>query len=172
MSDTDLVPVLDELLEQVVQALADACAPVRVATLETGLPAWDWCCEGHAFIRAPAVYPSNQFPQQTIRTGNCTIGTAVQIEVGVLRCAPSMQDNADAPDPEDVSATSRQVYYDAQVVKDVLDGFEIAGGRRANLILGGWEPYDVEGGCAGGFWQAWIDPTLCVPPCTSPSDEG
>lgn len=167
-----LGPVLETLLADVVDALATACAPVGVSTIELGEVPFDWCCQGHAFIRAPRIHPTNPFPQQAFRNGNCELPTAVMVEVGVLRCAPTLQANGDSPDPEDVTAVSLQVYDDAAILYEVLTGFEIGGGARASTVIDSWEPYDTQGGCAGGRWLVWLDPLICAPTCTSEGDEG
>ena len=166
-----LGPVLEDLLADVVDALEAACTPVGKSSIETGTIAWDWCCEGHAYVRVPRIHPSNPFPQQALRQGNCALPTAVMVEVGVLRCAPTMDNLGNSPDAEDVTASSLEVYDDASTVYEVLRDFQIGNGARADTVIESWEPFDSQGGCAGGAWVAWIDPHICAPTCSSFSDE-
>ncbi len=162
---------LSLILGDVVDALADVGAPVAVSTIEPGMVSWDYCCAtddgvGQAFIRVVRIVAAEPFPQQTLVPRSCPPTMAALVEVGVLRCAPTLTSQANAPAPAEVTATAAQVIADMSVVYSVLKG-HVPDWALFPTTLDTWSPIGPEGGCAGGAWQAWIDVAICPPEVTS-----
>lgn len=160
---------MQTILDEVGDALADAGYPVSITTVEPGPVAWDYCCgDGHLYIRLVRVHPSNPFPQQSLEPRNCDLVMAAQIEVGVLRCAPTMDPQGNSPKPEEVTATADQIVADMSIVYSVLKS-HVPVWANFPPVLDNWQPLGPEGGCAGGAWTAWIDVAICPPTPTSPT---
>lgn len=121
--------------------------------------AWDECCCrqqedgtvccGEAWVRAVSLYPSTNFPTPDSQAPLCTSGLfAAVVELGVLRCAPSPDDQGNPPSVEDVEATARQVLVDSKAMRTAAKCCFPSDQR--DVLIGAWQPVGPEGGCVGG----------------------
>lgn len=159
-----------------VQALA--CLQANVASLESppkyvqirpgiaftaGLSQLeDECCEGSAWIRVVSITPTDDFPSAA-GVGNCSpMALAVDLELGILRCAPT-RSNVSA----DQIVTSTQWQDAARLVMN-----DAAALRRTacciaalddvgNFMIGAWTPQQVEANCMGGTMSMTIQAPAC-----------
>jgi hypothetical protein len=166
---------LTTILEEVVDALDIYGQPVTTSTVEPASPAGlDYCCPhdeqetgGHAYIRIVRGHMVEPFPQQSTNPTNCKkIGFLV--EVGVLRCSPTMDSEGTPPPPEEVTDLADLVVRDMSIMHSVLAS-HTPDYALFPLVLDTYTPVEVEGGCAGGTWQFWMDAAICPPVPTSPS---
>lgn len=166
-----MVVILDELVD----ALDLAGQPVSSQTIEPASPAGlDYCCPhddqstgGHAYIRIVRMHMSTAFPQQSLDPTPCRQPAAL-MEVGVLRCAQTLNEAGDAPPPESITGLAQLVVGDMSVMYSVLAGHTPDYALHP-LSLDTYTPIEVEGGCAGGVWQFWADVAICPPTPTSPA---
>ncbi len=101
-------------------------------------------------------------PTQAIEAMRCTSWRGCEIEVVVMRCAPSdVTDNAGnikPPSIEAIEAAAKDAARDAQIVSRGLTRALRAGsfGESPNFALGQWKPLGPQGGLVGGVTSAFI----------------
>lgn len=160
---------LEDTLLGAVSALEDACTPVDTWTVEAGEPSWDYCCgQGHAYVRVVQAGPTDQFPTLVVDPRHCGYETAAYVEVGVLRCAPTLDSRGNPPDPAEVTAAARSTYEDMQTLHAYLTSISEEWDPYG-VALDTWEPLDLEGGCQGGAWRLWMWVRPCAPTCENGS---
>lgn len=165
---------MTDILDEVVEGLDLSGQPVGSHSVEPASPAGlDYCCPsdnsdtgGHAYIRIVRIQMSDPFPQQSTNPTNCR-NMAALMEVGVLRCAQTMNEAGDTPSPEDLTALAELIVGDMSTMYSVLTG-HTPDYANFPLVLDTYTPIDVEGGCAGGTWQFWADVAVCPPVPSSP----
>jgi hypothetical protein len=139
------------------QQLQDSLGgPPAVCCLTSGAPVVPECCGGFSWVRLIGAYPSIAFPQVAAAPQRCFIDTwALQVEVGITRCAPVPCDS--------LSAACCTAEADAAAI--LLDDFTrmrmlfTCGciGLPSDLIIpGAFKVYGPEGGCIGGSITATI----------------
>jgi hypothetical protein len=168
-----LAPVVEALLACLVVRLEQAGAPVCRAFWHPGATApWDACgesgdgAEGQAWIAVPRVFPSDNFPTETANAHRCIpMGYGVELVVGVLRCASTVDSSGQPPSSEAVSADALKVSRDRHAVLEsivcCLFGDDPDPG---NYRLGAWEALGPDGGCVGGQWRVQV----ALPACRCP----
>lgn len=121
----------------------------------------DECCEGSAWIRVVNIVPTDDFPTPRTGPGNCQpMALAVDLELGILRCAPTRSDvNADE--------IVRGVQWSEAVRLTMNDAAAL---RRTacciaalvdNYTIGTWSPQQVEANCMGGTMSMTIQAPAC-----------
>lgn len=122
----------------------------------------DECCEGSAWIRVVNITPTDTFPSAS-GVGNCgPYALAVELELGIIRCAPTRSD----VHPDQV-VTGNQWYDAARLVMN-----DAAALRRTacciaaledvdNYLIGQWTPQQVEANCMGGTMTMTIQAPAC-----------
>lgn len=165
---------LTTVLGEVVDALDAFGQPVAGSTIEPASPAGlDYCCPqvadgdgGHAYIRIVRAHVTNPFPQQSVTPGKCP-QVGVLAEVGVLRCAPTMDSAGAPPAAELITALAAEVVADMSIMYTVLVEHRPDYALHP-VAIDTYTPIEVEGGCAGGVWQFWLDVAVCPPVAESP----
>lgn len=126
----------------------------------------DECCSGIAWVRPGAMWETDNFPVQ--RTGADKIEPAyyaVQIELGVLRCLPTIGDNpADGPDAKPTKAqwleATQEAMDDAAALRRVVCCLREIYHVDA-VVAGQINPLENEANCAGTSLVI----TMRVPAC-------
>jgi hypothetical protein len=119
---------------------------------------WDYCdgCDGGlcgmAYARLITAYPYDSFPTIALDQ-TCRKPLAYQIEVGVMRCFPIMDDDGSLPMPGVVSDAVLSAYDDMEAMRRAL---LCCGQTGVEVWLGEYLPAN-EGGCAGGAFTAFIN---------------
>lgn len=145
------------LLQAVGEELAAGQAgPVGTQLLAPGAgpPPADWCCrhtgpdgtdgEGMAWVRLVRRYPSTRFPAPDTTPARCGASWAVDVELGVYRCAHTLDDQGNPP-------TAAEMTADALMVNDDAHSLLRAACRvRWPYVIGAWTPLGPSGGCVGG----------------------
>lgn len=151
--DTMLGLALDALVEGLAGTMA---GPVGNALLAPGsaVPA-DWCCAcgggatdlcGQAHVRLSRLWPSTVFPVPDASIRRCSGELAVEVELGVFRCAAGLDEDGSPPPPE-------RVAYDARVALDDLAAMHTVASStfgRTPVVVGEWTPIGPSGYCHGG----------------------
>lgn len=119
--------------------------------------AWDYIGDtgqGMAWVRLMNIYPSAAFPavDSTLRS-SCASPLAAQVEMGILRCAPSPDSDGTPPSmAAQWEATRLQLADMAAMYAAVRCCYD----RQENMVLGQYNPAGPEGGVVGGTWQVWL----------------
>lgn len=155
-------------LESVLSAYdAEAC---RTFVAPGGSPAWDACCdcgtgEGMAWVQISQVFPTDNFPVQQTGAMRCApTGYGVQLVVGILRCAATLDDTGRAPSQERLTADAHKVQRDRAIVQEAIRCCYIDTADPGSYVIGPWTPLGPTGGCVGG--QTTL--SVVVPSCRCP----
>lgn len=162
MADLSVFPVAQVLLECLAAEVALLDQAPAVTSLRVGSQVEllialtrDECCEGVAWVRVAAIYPSSTFPvADTVWTPCAPVQWAAVFELGVARCAPTPDANS-IPSADDWNALAEAVLEDAAAMRRAICCFEATERDRMNLP-GLWTPLPVEGGCVGGTQQLTV----------------
>lgn len=161
---------LAEALSDCLCILLEEEAPVRCCCVMFGADvAWDDCsCDGRrggmAWVRIANVYPTATFPSpytgQPGPCGGAYDGWAVTLELGILRCAPTIDERGRLPRCDQNWSAARRAAADAHLMRRAVMCCSWAGDRR--YIVGSWEPLGPEGGCHGGVMTVTVNSRACV----------
>lgn len=162
-------PVGDRVVWPVMVSLAECLCtqitgsglpePCFCGILPGGEAAYDYCdsCEdgtcGQAWVRLAQAFPSSAFPVPDVGRGTCASPLAFELVVGIVRCAPSPDDQGNPPSLGDQFATSQLVVADMMAMRRAIMCCAQAQKGR-DYTLGFYLPVGPEGGCVGGVWTA------------------
>lgn len=159
------------LLECASEALAgtDAGAPPAAYLVPGAQVAWDHCaCEGQLTVHVQTAYPSDNFPDQALRTQGCTTAfTVVHYVVTILRCAPGSDDEMGPPTPAEMTAAALLDFADRAAVRQgvacCLLGLAVEDRRRPGPPWVMQEQLGVgaEGGCVGSELHVLVGHLNC-----------
>lgn len=125
------------------------------------------CCNGLAWVRVSQIAPSSgqNFPAQDLIPQRCgTQRYAVELEMGIVRCAPVATGQAiPSGDIWNISAVDTLADFAAmdRAVCCFLEGF------TGIALQGAWTPLAVQGMCVGGVMNL----TASANPCNCVDDE-
>lgn len=160
--DTMLLPVLDQLRLCLCSSLDEADAGGCFCGLYPGpTVAADFCsCDstgggcGMAWVRLMRIFPSTVFPTQDSTLNNCGGRLAAQVEVGIYRCQPTVENNGQM-DPVKLVAAAAQLTEDAMLMRKAIvccaEQF-----KHRDFLLGQWQPAGL-GDCGGGTWSLFVE---------------
>jgi hypothetical protein len=121
---------------------------------------WDYCgaeCKndacGMAWVRAGTSAPYSTFPLAELDSA-CEKPLFYEIEVGVLRCLPIIEDDGSLPAAADITEAALGLAIDQMALHRAIRCC-----RLGAFALGAWRPVGPQGGCVGGFWTLYVDPT-------------
>lgn len=166
-----------EMLEAVGEALeADTAGgkPARACVYNGGTAvAYDDCCDGQLWVAWGRTIPSDwkqqsfgRYPTASPRAvagfSKCLTMVAIDYEVGILRCAPTLDEHGNPPSAEEIEASARQMHEDAWVILRAtltqLDAWEHGG------TFVSWEaqvPIDDNAGCVGSLLRFSVGHPIC-----------
>jgi hypothetical protein len=166
-----LTPMLQRLTDYVEARLEADSVPVRSSAIVGGqFVAWDDCCDdngqsnGQLRVRVTRTALTDRFPQEPADILRCPTGTIVNVEIGVLRCAATMDDQGNPPTAAQLDAEAALLMADRKAIFMALlcdfpaDGTMDEDRGIANIV---WEPMGPEGGCVGGMVTADIELIEC-----------
>ncbi len=165
-TDLSVTPIVEALLACYEVEVGKVADPPASVCLRTGdqvallvAQSADECCDGLAWVRVAAVYPSANFPEPDAAPSNCgPIQWAVVLELGAARCAPT-GDAQSIPTCEQWLAVSRAVLDDrAAMVRAVCCW---GADTVWPYLVGQWSPWPTEGGCVGGTMQVTVAAPFC-----------
>jgi len=171
-ADPSVLPIATSLLTCLEDALQDMPDPPAKVSLRVGVQTElllsqtaDECCEGVAWVRLVAVYPSSNFPNPDTAWSSCgPLQWAAILEMGVARCAPTPDEN-EIPSADEWNALAEAVLGDAAAMRRALCCFADLEADRMYLP-GLWQPLPVEGGCVGGVQTV----TIAIDNCDCPDE--
>lgn len=142
---------------------ASVGGPVCQCMLTAGTStAYDNCCQGQAWIRVVSVYPSKSFPTPDGSRFRCDHQMmAAELEIGVVRCAPTMDDDGNPPSVQAIEESFRVVHSDrVRVMRALSCCFRPEQGCEV-INIGQWTPVAEQGGCVGGMTDVTISFNDC-----------
>lgn len=125
------------------------------------------CCAGLAWVRVAQITPSSgqNWPAQDLQPQRCgTQRYAVELEMGVVRCAPVATDRGiPSEDTWNISAVDTLADFAAmdRAICCFQDGF------TGLTLPGAWTPLAVQGMCVGGTMNL----TVSAAPCNCVDEE-
>lgn len=136
------------MLADVQACLAAAGRPVSRAVVTVGAATWDECCAGMLYVNVVRTFRSESFPVEDVSWVPCRRNPlAVELVVGVLRCAPLPDDRGNLPSASAITAASLVVLDDAQTVAACLTKWGCDDDVAS--VLAGQTMLADEGGCVG-----------------------
>lgn len=157
-----VLPVAATLLAALDGILEASDAPVCQTGFGFGSPPpVDACCEcpdpavtrsGQAWVRVGALWYTKAFPALLTTVTNCEPSLAATFSLGIYRCAPTLDDEGNPPDPTELGlALDRQLQDAALLLQAVQVTFSDAPpGIDRPYLVSQWEPQEPRGGCMGG----------------------
>ena len=140
-----LTRIVTESLDIVTESLSE---PVDRAIVAPGREvAWDDCCDGMAWVRVVNMLPRFSSTETQRQVPCAQIGWDIELGIGVLRCVAVLDDDGNAPYPDQITSDGLSVIRDAFELRS-LDLTEIKGVLTSRIRR--WDPLGPEGGCAGG----------------------
>lgn len=113
-------------------------------------------CAGMAWVRLVSANPTVAFPAGDLTALNCGYTLAYNIEMGVLRTAPTATmfgSEIEIPTPEQQFEASDAQFKDLEAMHRAL---KASGPDFADFLLGAYAPSGPEGGAVGGTWTATL----------------
>lgn len=148
-----------DLLTRLTQELLDcACSSLEKtqcgcpsrAFVAVGTVAWDSCCDGgQLWVAVDRIFPYGQFPGPISGALNCAPPLAADIVIGILRCAPTLNDQGEAPTAEALSLSAAAVLEDAYTLETGILCCLAEHARARPFVVGNQRPLGPTGGCVG-----------------------
>jgi hypothetical protein len=124
--------------------------PCIISPLPGALVAFDYCEDGGmAWARLVTIEPV----QDLDPFAACATMYDVTVEIGVLRCAPTLHEDGSLPSREEQIAASLLQNHDMGVLHKVFSCYAAPKAFEGPAI-GIFQPVGPDGGCLGGVWTA------------------
>jgi hypothetical protein len=157
VDDTIAWPILMDLVQCLCAELAKSnlppvciCSPMPGETIAVDYVTAE---AGMAWVRLVQAYPSTNFPAQTA-AASCGAPLAIQYDVGVAYCAPTLEEDGSAPGMlVQFETTQVQLAAMAAIRRAILC---CLGAATKDAVLGLYTPMGPAGGVVGGFWTVAI----------------
>lgn len=159
-----------DLITRLTQELLDCCCSALEKTacgcpdrafVSAGAVAWDRCCDGgQLWVGVERIYAYSAFPAPA-GIINCFPPLAADIVIGILRCAPTVNDQGEPPTVDALNTSSAQVYEDAYAVTNGVLCCLVPTQRERLFVMGNQRPVGPSGGCTGSELRltvALVDP--------------
>jgi hypothetical protein len=152
-----------DLLASYVEALVAVGRPVDRWEVIVGSPAPIDCCAGYAYATVRRIYYSSTFPADDALLAGagvpgfdplaCGTGSpAMLLELGIVRCLPTLSDTGAMPALAGVALATSGLYYDAELLVTIASCSGPWNRTTAAVNLG--EP---SGGCVGAAASLSVD---------------
>lgn len=172
VADPVVMPLAREMLACLEQEIDKVLNPPAYVQLRAGsvvdyliaANGKDECCEGLAWVRPAAFYPSGQAPfpaQDAVPFKGGVRAWAITLELGAIRCAPVGDENTLPSGAEWDAATQAEMDDAAAMRRAICCFIDAVPGRSGKVLLGQWTPIQIQGGCLGGS----IPVTILGPAC-------
>lgn len=160
-----------ELLDCACTALRDYApkgCPPRACVYNGGLDvAFDDCCAGQLWVAWGGTRPTITFPDEirdriATQCGNASL--VLEYEVGIARCAPTLDEQGNPPTCEQIAESALQMHQEAYIILRALMCC-LEEWRRAGLqaIWTAQTPAGDEGTCVGSVVRILVGMSAC--PC-------
>lgn len=139
-----------------------------------GPPPWDTCCdcgtgEGMAYVQIASVAPTDNFPIQQTGAMRCPpTGQIIELNIAVIRCAATVDDQGRAPSAERMTADALKVQRDRAIVYEAIKCCYLDDADPGTYVIGAFTPLGPNGGCVGGTTSLTLAANVCR--CPEPHD--
>lgn len=147
--------LLDEILACACNTLnegfSDCACPCRLF-ISAGPPVWDveaCCSDGQLTANIERIYTFGNFPVQASGVNLCQTPLAVDVNVTLLRCFPTLKDDGNAPSSAELQLASEAVYRDMYLLTNGLLCCLSRTGKRRNFVFRQARVVGPQGGCVG-----------------------
>lgn len=161
-ADTLAMPLLQGLIDCLKEELRESELDEDICII-TPMPgsevAFDYSCGGMAWVQLVNAFPSNNFPAPFDPSLGPNIGVSIvfQMQVGMLRGIPGIDENGSLPDAEDfLLATEYQMAEMSAMHRAIaccLAKTEWPAGRELVYAITDYIPTGPDGGVVGGSWN-------------------
>jgi len=167
-----------ELLDCACEALGDPAispygCPDRACVYNGGvIVAFEDCCLGQLWVSWGRTYPTLTFPTELgdpdLVRACLANGThlATDFEVGIIRCAPTMDEQGNPPSCEAISDSALQMHYEARVIlRAITCCLQEWNADNTRPRYGIWRdqvPAGDAGTCVGSVLRVTIAEPLCT----------
>jgi hypothetical protein len=103
---------------------------------------------GMAWVRIANAYPSQIIGAPSVVPGNCANALGLDVEVGIVRCIPGLDEDGTPPGEDALLASTLWQMEDANTMRRAIMCCE---GSRG-FLLGPYAPIGPDGGLVGGSW--------------------
>lgn len=103
---------------------------------------------GMAYVRMTSMYPSVAVGTPSEQAGNCATGLGIEVEVGILRCAPMPDSDGSPPGADEQLAATQLQIADALAAWKAISCCQ----NNQDFLLGTYTPVGPQGDVVGGFW--------------------
>lgn len=107
--------------------------------------------QGMAWVRQTLLYPASGVNVVNETVGNCGSGAGMDIEIGMIRPAATVDAYGNPPTADQYRALSQLVNDDAMVMWRALACCDTL--TDLDYILGTYQPFGPMGGVVGGVWS-------------------
>lgn len=115
---------------------------------------------GVAWVRPVSIYETASFPQGEDGPTGPTRGVAgpmaMEVEIGVGRCYPRLDQRDAFPDPQKQLEATMLYMSDMRAARRALLCCFVDANPQHQAALGAWSPLEPQMGWSGGVWQGWI----------------
>lgn len=156
-TDTKIWPAMLELVGCLEKEFADE-GFCFIGVMHGQMAPADYGSDGMAWVRLSGVYPSTDFPSPDDSTG-CISPLATDLEVGVLRCAPSPNAMSKTmPTESQQEEAARIATADMMAMRRAINCCFGKNGqvRFRDVLMGNYSPLGPMGGVTGGQWTLTI----------------
>lgn len=121
-----------------------------------GQVTYDFCCPGQLWVAVDRLFVYDNFPQASSGPVTCTPALGAEMSVGLLRCAPTLNEAGKPPTAEQLDAASQTALREGMIVLSSLICCLIENGPRARRFsIGGQSP--LSGGCLGSITRFSVE---------------
>lgn len=151
----------DAITDLLNEVLACACDALEAQShcfcpcrhfISVGPPVWDTaacCSDGQLTVHLDRVYPFSNFPAQSNQVNLCQTPLAIDFNVNLLRCYPTMDEDGNPPTHEQLQTAGEELVRDAFILTTGLLCCLAAKGRSRKYVYLGSRLTGPQGGCAG-----------------------
>lgn len=137
--------------ELTARSLPDLCDMLLGAGAQVAFDSCSTDCGGMGWVRLAGAYSSSNFPNADLIATRGVLLMAETFEVGIVRGVELPDDAREGMDPGVLSAAAQLQLADMSAILAVMCAYFRTAGIP--FIVGAYQPYGLEGGCVGGFWQ-------------------
>lgn len=161
-----LVRLTQEILDCACSALEKtACGCPCHAFVASGAVVFDRCCDdGQLWVGIDRIYAYGNFPAPA-GVATCMQPLAADLTIGILRCAPTMNDQGEPPTAEVLTLSAAQVHEDGYVLMNGVMCCLAEHARARPFVIGSQRPIGPQGGCVGSELKITVALTDPPPGC-------
>ena len=166
MTPEALTILFDDVLACACSALDEmsVCGcPCRIF-VAAGPPVWDNCCpDGQLTVHLERLYVAGNFPGSTGQSIVCSAPLAVDFNVTLLRCHPTVDDNGNPPLPQVLDNAANDIHTDLYIMVNALICCLARTAKRQPFTIRNASIIGPNGGCVAAQVQLSVqlsDPTI------------